>query len=261
MSFNSLPGRFRLPVSCAILLLASSAYAQTEALPKAETILDRYIEVTGGKAAYEKRKNEVITGTLEVKAQGLKGTIKRYSAEPAQEYSVIEIPGVGTIESGLNNGVAWEKSMMTGARIKTGEEKLQAVREATFNPSLHWRDQYPKVETIGTETVDGELCYKVLMTPAEGKPETMYFQKKSGLVVKQTMVAVNQMGEVPSEASLVEYKTFNGVTEPTKVIEKAGGMEMVLTFDDVKTNQPIPADRFDLPADVKALLNKAAEKK
>ena len=44
-------------------LAASLSFAQTEALPKAETILDRYIEVTGGKAAYEKRKNEIETGS------------------------------------------------------------------------------------------------------------------------------------------------------------------------------------------------------
>jgi hypothetical protein len=29
----------------------------------------------------------------------------------------------------------------------------------------------------------------------------------------------------------------------------------------VKTNQPIPPDRFDPPAEIKALLSKAAEKK
>jgi hypothetical protein len=246
----------------ALLGFAALSFGQTDALPKAETILDHYLEVTGGKSAYEKRKNEIITGTLEVKAQGLKGSIKRYSAEPAQEYSVIEIEGVGKIEAGMNNGVAWEKSMIMGSRIKSGEEKAQAVREGTFNASLHWRDQYPTVETIGTETIDGELCYKVLMTPKEGKPETMYFQKKSGLAVKTTTVAVTQMGEVPSEVVILEYKSFGGVTVPAKIAQKAGGMEMILTFDDVKTNQPMPPDRFEPPAEVKALINKpAADKK
>jgi hypothetical protein len=240
---------------------ASLTFAQTDPLPKAETILDHYVEVTGGKAAYEKRKNEVITGSLEAKAQGLKGTIKRYSAEPAQDYSVIEIDGVGKVEAGMSNGVAWEKSAIFGPRVKSGEEKLQAVREGTFNASLHWRDQYPKVETIGTDTIEGELCYKVLLTPAEGKPETTYFQKKSGLAVKTTTIAVTQMGEVPSEIVILEYKTFSGVTVPTKIVQKASGLEMTLIFEDVKINQPIPADRFDPPAEIKALLTKAAEKK
>ena len=103
----------------ALLGLTSLAFAQTEELPKAETILDRYVEVTGGKAAYEKRKNAIETGTIEVKAQGLKGTYTRYSAEPAEAYSVAEIEGVGKIEDGIHNGIAWDKNPMLGPDRKS----------------------------------------------------------------------------------------------------------------------------------------------
>ena len=248
-------------VFAAFLGLAGFALAQDEPLPKPETILDRYVEVTGGKAAYQKRKNEIATGAIEFKAQGLKGTITRYAAEPAQEYSVIDLEGVGKIEGGMNGGVAWEKSVIMGARLKTGEERAQAIREGTFNASLHWREMYPKVETVGTETIDGELCYKVTLTPKEGKSETMFFQKKSGLAIKTTTIAVSQMGEVPLEVIVNEYKTFGGVSVPTKITQKFGGQEFSLTISDVKTNQAIPPDRFDLPDEVKALLNKPAPAK
>jgi hypothetical protein len=247
--------RYLLAVLC-----VSYGFAQTEALPAASTILDRYVEVTGGKAAYEKRKNEVALGTLRAEAQGMKGSIKRYSAEPAQEYSVMEIENAGKFEVGLSGGVAWESSSIMGARVKSGEEKNQAVREGTFNAPLHWREQYAKVETIGTEVLDGELCYKVLLTPATGKPETMYFQKKSGLAMKTLSVAVTQMGEVPSELIVLEYKQLGGILAPAKVMQKAGGLELILTFDDVKINQAIAPDRFAPPADVKAILNKAEKK-
>ena len=53
---------FISPLSLVLIGLAGfapSVFAQDEPLPKAETILDRYVEVTGGKAAYEKRKNIV----------------------------------------------------------------------------------------------------------------------------------------------------------------------------------------------------------
>jgi hypothetical protein len=244
----------------ALLGAASFAAAQDDALPKAETILDRYVEVTGGKAAYEKRKNEVTTGTLEFKAQGLKGSVTSYAAEPAQEYLILDLAGVGKIESGMNNGVVWEKSAILGPRIKSGAEKAQSLREGTFNPYLHWREQYPKVETAGIETIDGEPCYKVVLTPAEGHPETRYYQKKSGLAVKTTSIGVTQMGEVPFEIIYGDYKTF-GVLMPTKVTQQAGGQEFTTTILDVKDNQQLPPDRFEPPAEIKALLNKAAEKK
>jgi hypothetical protein len=230
-------------------------------LPKAETVIDHYVEVTGGKAAYEKRKNEIAYGTIELKAQGLKGSVTRYSAEPAQAYSIVEIEGVGKIEEGIDKGVAWDKNAMTGPHIKSGVEKAQTLREGTFNSFIHWRELYPKVETTGSETIDGELCYKVVLTPKEGNPETMYFQKKSGFIVKSTTTAVTQMGEVPVEVISTDYKAFGGVTVPTKMTQKAAQQEFTITIQDVKTNQSMPADRFDPPAEVKALLNKAAEKK
>jgi hypothetical protein len=245
----------------ALLGLAPFTFAQTEALPKAETILDRYVEVTGGKAAYEKRKNEIATGTIELKAQGLKGSMTRYSSEPAEVYSIIEIEGVGKVEEGIAKGVAWEKNPMLGPRIKSGAEKAQYLREATFNSPLHWRELNSKVETVGTETIDGELCYKVVLTPTEAPSETMFFQKKSGLAVKTMATVVSPMGEAPAEMFASDYKSLYGVLTPTKMLEKAAGQEIVITIQDIKTNQPIPPTRFDPPAEIKALLTKAAEKK
>ncbi len=245
----------------ALLGLTSVAFAQTEALPKAETILDRYVEVTGGKAAYEKRKNEIATGTIELTAQGLKGNVTRYSAEPGEAYSTVEIEGVGRIEDGLHNGVAWDKNPMLGPSLKSGTAKAQAVRESTFNSPLHWRDLNSKVETVGTETIDGELCYKVILTPTEAPAETMYFQKKSGLAVKTVAKIVSPMGEAPVEMVATDYKTMGGILAPTKITQKVAGQEIVITIQDAKSNQTIPADRFEPPAEIKALLSKAGEKK
>lgn len=245
----------------ALLGFTALAFGQDEPLPKAESILDRYVEVTGGKAAYEKRKNEVETGTLEFKAQGLKGSVTRYTAEPAEEYLIMEIDGVGKIESGIDKGVVWDKNPMLGPRIKNGTERAQALREGTFNASLHWREFYPKVETTGVETIDGELCYKVVLTPKDGNPETTYYQKKSGLAVKTTTIAVSPMGDVPLEATSADYKNFGGITVATKMTQKAAQQEFTITIQDVKFNQTLPADRFDPPAEIKALLSKAADKK
>jgi hypothetical protein len=229
-----------------------------EPLPKAETILDRYVEVTGGKAAYQKRRNEVASGVLELKAQNIKGSVTRYSAEPALEYLVLDIEGVGKVESGMNGEVAWEKSSMMGPRIKSGEEKAQAMREGAFNAPIKWREMYQKAETTGVESIDGQPCYVVVVSPAQGKPLTMYFQKKSGLVMKTTTIAVSQMGEIPFESVAEDYKSFGGVTMPTKITQKAGGQEFSITIQSVKVNEELPADRFAPPAEVKALLNKAA---
>ena len=238
------------------ILGAFTALAADDALPKAETILDHYVEVTGGKAAYEKRKNEVSTGTVEFAAQGLKGTVTRYAAAPDKSYAVMDLDGVGKIESGSLNGIAWEKSAMMGPRIKNGEEKAQTMRESTFNAALNWRKMFSKAETVGVETAEGEECYKVTLTPNDGKPETAFFSKKTGLEVKRSTIAASPMGEIPVEAIASAYKDFDGVLQPTKVVQKLAGQELVITIQTVKTNEEFPSDRFDPPAEIKALMNK-----
>jgi zinc protease len=241
------------------LLASAAAFAADDALPKPETIMDRYVEVTGGRAAYEKRTNEVATGSAEIGGQGLKGTLSRYAAAPDKSYTALEFEGVGKFESGSADGVAWEKSNLLGPRVKTGVEKAQALREAVFNHELNWKKLYDKAETAGVETIDGEECYKVILTPPDGKPETTYYQKKSGLIVKLGMVSVNQMGEVPVEELVYDYKPFDGVLMPTRVVQRAAGQEITMTIQTVKVNQNIPASQFDPPADIKALLAKPAD--
>jgi hypothetical protein len=245
----------------AILTIAGGmALRADDALPKAETILDHYIEVTGGKAAYENRKSEIVTGTFELAAMGLKAPLTRYSAAPDKMYTIIEIEGIGKIEQGVSEGIAWEKSAMQGAHVKTGAEKAQSMREAIFNSTLNWRKLFPKVETTGVETVGGDECYKVVMTPTEGKPETNYYSKKTGLLVKTVAIIESAMGEMQVEASAGNYKDFGGIMMASKMTQKVGPQEITMTIENVKVNEEIPADKFTVPADVKALANKPAAK-
>jgi hypothetical protein len=243
-------GMFALGVAAGGLVLAQS-------LPKAETILDHYVEVTGGKAAYEQHKTEVLRGTIAFPAQGLTGQLTRYSAAPDKEYSVVELGPIGKIESGVANGIAWEKSVILGPRVKNGDEKEQAVRESRFNSPLEWRKVYSKVETAGVETAEGEECYKVVLTPPSGKPETQFFSRKSGLLVKTTATAASQMGEINVEVTVSDYKSFGGVLMPTRSKQKAGGQELEVSVTGVGVNEAIPPDTFNPPADVKALIDKA----
>lgn len=223
-------------------------------LPTPDSIMDRFVEVTGGKDAYAARKTEVVTGTVEFAAMGLKGAMVTYFEEPGKYYMSMDLAGVGKVETGLVDGVAWENSVLQGPRIKTGEEKNQSIREAAMNGAYEWRKLFSKAETAGEETVEGVPCYKVVMTPATGNPVTMYFEKESGLMRKTTVVAASQLGDIAAESTSTEYKRYDGILEPAKVTEKVAGQEFTITIDTVKANQPIPAEKFALPEEVKALL-------
>lgn len=243
-----------------IVMAAGTAAAlmgfAADSLPSAESVLDRYVQVTGGKQAYDKRKTEIAHGTLEFPALGIKGTITRYAAEPDKYYAVLDVAALGTVEMGVSGTVAWENSALLGPRVKSGVERAEAIREGTMNATVHWRKLYPKVENQGIETLDGEECFKIVMTPLEGQPMTGYFQKKSGLQVKMTTIATTQMGEVPVELLAADYKSFGGILEPSKVTQKTGPQEFIITMESVEVNPAIPPARFELPAEIRKLVEK-----
>lgn len=233
--------------SILLTLLFAATCASAADLPSAESLLDRFVEATGGKQAYAAHKTEIARGTVTMAAMGIKGTLVRYASEPDHYLVVMEIPGIGKVLSGVKDGIAWESSDLMGARIKSGVERAEALREARFNSYAVWRELYPKVETTGEESVNGEDCYKVVMTPVEGSAETVYLSKKNGLGVKLTVTASTQMGDLPAELLFSDYKRFGGVLMPARITEKSAGQEIVIVLDSVEVNSAIPATQFDLP--------------
>src|SRR5437764_9661115 len=87
-------------------------------LPKGEAILDKYIEVTGGKAAYDKKRTEISTAVMEFVGKGVKANMTSYHAEPNRSYVVVEIEGIGKMEEGSDGSAVWERYAIKGARVK-----------------------------------------------------------------------------------------------------------------------------------------------
>jgi len=241
-----------------VLLLAATGarLIAADELPKAETILDKYVEVTGGKAAYQKIHSEIQTGTLEITAMGIKGKATAWRAEPNKTYTEIELEGIGKMQDGTDGTVAWSLSAMQGPHVKEGAEKSMAMIQSKFQSEVNWRDLYKKVETTGLETVDGKECYKVVMTPSEGKPITQYFDKQSNLMVKMSMTTQSPMGEIDVESFASDYRKEGDILMPHKMRQSAAGQEFTMTVESVQYNPEMPKNRFDLPDEIKALVNK-----
>ena len=244
-------------LALALLLTTASFVAADETLPKADTILDRFVEAVGGKAAFEKHHNEVMHGNMEFTARGVKGTLTVYQAEPDKVHAIIDIAGIGKIESGTSGDVAWESSSMQGPRIKHDVEKSDAFRDATFNSALEWRTLYAKVETTGVETVLDHECYKVVLTPKQGNPTTHFYDKKSGLLIKTATTRTTQMGDIAAEVFADDYRKEGDLLTAHKLTNKFAGQEFLITVQSVEYNVDMPKGRFDLPDDIQALLKKA----
>jgi len=246
----------RRKFSLGLALAFAGALFAADDLPKAETILDRYVEATGGKAAYSKVHAIMVNGTTEFKTMGMKGKMTVYTAEPDKTYTEIELPGIGKIQEGSNGDVAWGMSAMQGPRVKEGDERAEALLHGKFNAEVNWRDVFKSAETTGVETVDGKTCYKVVLTPKSGPPITRWFDKDSGLLMKQSMTSKTPMGEIQSESIYSDYRKEGDVLVSHKQVTHVATMELVTSIDSVQTNPEIPKEKFDPPAEVKALIKK-----
>jgi hypothetical protein len=243
-----------------MLTLAAASFVparpvRADGLPKGDEILDKYVTVTGGKDAYEKVKNRLLTGTMKVAGQGLEGKITIYQAPPNKMYTVVDLGGIGKVEEGTDGQVVWEKSF-TGPRIKTGDEKASALRDAAFDGDVQWRKYYKKAECVAEEKIDDKPCYKVVLTTPEGKTRTAYYDKQTNLVVKVVSTEKTPMGELTIEAFPSEYKKVGDILMPHKLLQKMAGQDIAITFDKVEQNVKIPDKRFDLPEDIKKLAEK-----
>lgn len=255
----------RVIVSFIVALLISSGIFAEEDLPKGEEVLNKYIAATGGQKAYDKIKNRVTKSTIDMKGQGMKIALTVYAAKPNFTYTVTEIPGMGKMESGVSGDVVWDNSLMTGPVVKEGEERSQGFALAAFDRMAYWKEAYKAAKCVGMETVNDKPCYKVALTlkDFEKKEEkdkksvhTAFFDKESGLLVRFDMEAKTAMGAMSMQSFMSDYKETDGILIARKVVIKMMGMERIATVDSVEQNVEMPEDRFKLPEEVQALVDK-----
>ncbi len=244
-----------LALSLCAITLTLPVRAADEKLPSGEALMEKSLEAAGGKAVFAKLHTTVLSGTMEMPAMNLKGTLKNYRAEPDLSLTEIELPGIGKMTEGHDGQVAWAYNAMQGPSLKQGEEKLQAVRGARFHTE-DWKADYKAVRTLGLETFDGRECYKVELAPHQGEPFVQYLDRKTGLPAGMTMTAKTAMGDIKAETVISDYRKVEGTLVPHKITQKAAGQVVVITFETITYNVAIPKETFALPAEIQKLVQK-----
>jgi hypothetical protein len=239
------------------LLAISASITMAADPPSGESLLQRYIERSGGAEAYAKAKNMAMSGTVEMPAQNITGTVAIFE-EGEKSYTAMDFAGIGKIEEGFDGETAWQNSAIQGPRILEGEEKISAKRAATLSLITSWQDVYSDARTVGSEDIDGKPVWRVEMTPKEGKPETFYFDRDSGLLVRISAVVSTPLGDISTESTMADFRSIDGILTPFTMTERAMSQNIVMKFKNIAYNVAIPKGRFDLPEAVKAL---AAKKK
>jgi zinc protease len=243
-------------IVCVAIMALGASTVSAEELKTGEAVLDNYVETTGGAAAYAKIHNMVMKGSMAMPAMGIKGVLTIYSAEPNKACLLTEITGVGKMTEGTDGSNAWTFSAMQGPQLKKGGELADSLREAYFHKENDWRAIYKSADLSGVEDVDGKPAYKVILTPKMGAPETQYYEKTSGLMVRHQSIRKTAFGEIPVDVAIGEYRTECGVAAPHFLTQSVAGQKIELRIDSIECNSDLPPDAFQPPSEVKALINK-----
>jgi hypothetical protein len=226
---------------------AAPAAQEPVALPTLDQILDKFTESSGGKAAIEKITSRYVKGTFEIPSMGASGTVGIFAKAPNKSYTVIDVPGFGTIQQGYDGTVAWEDNPMTGPRDLGGAELAARKRDADFYRELHFKELYPQMAVKGKEKVGDREAYLVEAIPAEGKPEKMYFDAENGLLVRVDAERESPQGLALIETYLEDYRDVDGVKIPFTMRQVNPMFSMTIKFGEAKNNLEIEDSKFAKP--------------
>lgn len=231
----------------------AAAPARPAALDTAEAVLEASLAAQGGRERMGKIKAIRQTGTFAMPRMGMTGKMLSVSAPPQNTLLVIEISGIGKLNQGVSGDVAWEMNPLTGARVISGEERAQILRDATFNADLVWRQLYPKAALAGEAQFAGRPAYKVVLTAADGDEQTRYFAKDTLLPIGVDSVARSQMGKMAVSLELSDWREVGGIKYAHRVQRKQGPQTIDVTIDKIELDPQLDPSTFALPPEIAAL--------
>jgi hypothetical protein len=239
---------------------ANTTTAPTQAaapdLSTADGVIEASIAAQGGRDKMAKIKSLKLTGTLVIPQMGFKGNLISLTAPPRNSLTTIEISGLGKLAQGVKDDVVWELNPMQGARIVKDNERVMQLREATFNADLVWKELYPKAEHGGVVDFNGTQAYKITMTAKEGDTQIRYIAKDTLLPIGMQMTAETQMGKVPVEMAISDYREVNGIKYPHKIVRKEGPQQIEIAVATIEQDVAVAPNAFDLPPEIAALIKK-----
>ena len=234
---------------------AGGSPTSAPALPDADRIIEESIKAVGGKEAIQKFSSVVVKGTYEFTQGGrsFSGVFEQYYKPPDKVYLLINVPKVFRQEEGFDGTVGWTKTSQ-GVMEMSGWQlafKKRSTEMGFIGDLQGFKELYPKSVVKGVEKVEGRDTYAVEVTPTVGKPETLYFDTQSGLLVRWDIMyeSGRQKGvSFPVQVFAEGYADVSGIKMPLIYRQVSPSETSVMRFVDVKYNVAIDESKFSKPS-------------
>jgi hypothetical protein len=243
-----------IPLSVAALTLPLLAVRAES--PPPEKVLDKAIQALGGDRL-EKARAVTWKSTAKITIEGnenemkISGTIEgldHYRSEFVGEFNGNNFEGV-TVLSGEKGWRKFGPNLMDlDPDALKNEQRMVYLVACHMNPA-HLKTKGFKLEPAPGADVSGKPADAIKATGPDGKDTTLYFDRETGLPVRQVARVAGWMGdEYTQESTFSDYKEFDGIKVATKVTIKRDGDDFVKQeITEVKLMDKAPEGTFSEP--------------
>jgi len=220
----------------------------------AEQVIDKYIQAVGGAQKLAGLTSFITTGTQEgyvdVKGGGQFQIVAKAPDKRTLQVRFKDAPDRGDQTRAFDGKVGW----VTTPRALLGEYEVTGTEldGLKLDAELAFPGQIKQVLTnlrIGyQDTIDGKAVQVVQGTGPRGLLATLYFDTKTGLLVRMLRYGRSPIGRVPSQTDYSDYRDVNGIKFPFKYKFSWLDGRDNYQITDVKTNVPIDESRFGKPS-------------
>jgi hypothetical protein len=192
------------------------------------SILERYVEASGGKSAFDKITSRVSTGTVELTSLDIRGTVEIFEQSPNKSSTITEASGLGVMQRTFDGTRGWLQDPLQGLIRFTGLGLEMVKANAVFNKQAKLTELYPAPVLLGKEQLNARDAYAVRMGF-----EKWYFAVESGLLVRKGNTYYD------------DYREVDGIKLPFLVREEVlPGASIVYKLTEIKHNVKIDEAKF-----------------
>jgi photosynthetic reaction center cytochrome c subunit len=213
--------------------------------PPADQLFEKYLKAIGGASAVEKIDSRSMKGTISFGDRNV--PIDIYAKAPDKRISITHTPDGDSITA-FDGHEGWLGAPKRPARAMHGSDIDGASMDADLHFAAHLKGMFTKTEIVGTEKVGDSVAIHVVGQRDSRTPLQLYFDEKSGLLVRLVRLAETPLGELPTQIDYADYREVGGVTIPYRWTLARPGGRFTIQVSEVKENVPVDDAQFEKPA-------------
>ena len=215
--------------------------------PSGESVVAKYLDALGGKAALDKLTTRVEKGSA-LLAAGRGLPIEIYAKAPDLRVSVMHMP-TGESVTGYNGKDGWLAIPGRPPREMSNSDDYAAKLDATAMFPSHLAAMLGEVKLQPHPERVGDQAATVVWATTKGLPPVkLYFDPQSGLLLRIVHYTDTAFGLNPVQVDYADYRGVGGVKTPYRwTIARPSGA-FTIQLDEVQDNAQIDAARFEKPA-------------